>query len=299
MAVGRASSQSLPFPGNRAFTLVELLVVIGIIALLISILMPALNAARQHAQMVQCLSNMRQLGLACAMYSNANGGNVVPLDYADPVKSTASAEVSSDFWATILVAYGLVPYPGTVSNEGAAGNTVFKCPSGVVELPYNSGPADDQPAARNDMNGARGCAMGSTYLQPGLVVYTWYGMNGDTSTDWTIPVHRVPPDGSPTVLRYPKLQQFHDSSDLVFMYDGVFAHEASVNANRINARHMNMTMTNLLFFDGHAESVSTTSLPSINPHTLGDAGRNADAVTAFSLTNLEANFPWPHWRTNQ
>src|ERR1041385_399201 len=63
---------------QTGFTLVELLVVIGIIALLISILLPSLNRARETANRVKCGSNMRQIGQAMLLYSNENKAKYPP-----------------------------------------------------------------------------------------------------------------------------------------------------------------------------------------------------------------------------
>jgi prepilin-type processing-associated H-X9-DG protein/prepilin-type N-terminal cleavage/methylation domain-containing protein len=78
MYLGRAAvtriSKTAAAAGNcrRAFTLVELLVVIGIIALLLSILIPTLSKARESAQTLKCLSNLKTLGQAMQMYASAN-----------------------------------------------------------------------------------------------------------------------------------------------------------------------------------------------------------------------------------
>jgi prepilin-type N-terminal cleavage/methylation domain-containing protein len=70
---------------RRGFSLVELLVVIGIIAVLVSLLMPALARARQHANSVKCQSNLHQVGAALMIYSNTYRGWLYPVGEKDPL----------------------------------------------------------------------------------------------------------------------------------------------------------------------------------------------------------------------
>jgi prepilin-type N-terminal cleavage/methylation domain-containing protein/prepilin-type processing-associated H-X9-DG protein len=69
----RRVARTSPRRHQQGFTLVELLVVIGIIALLISILLPSLGRAREQARDVNCKSNMRQIWTACLMFAQENG----------------------------------------------------------------------------------------------------------------------------------------------------------------------------------------------------------------------------------
>jgi prepilin-type N-terminal cleavage/methylation domain-containing protein/prepilin-type processing-associated H-X9-DG protein len=83
---------------SRAFTLVELLVVIGIIALLIAILLPSLSAARESAAAVKSLSNLRQLAIGVQQYKNANRGLY-------PAHSSPSTDVPRTRWPDKIFPY--------------------------------------------------------------------------------------------------------------------------------------------------------------------------------------------------
>ena len=86
---------------TSGFTLVELLVVIGIIAILIAILMPALTKAREQAYRTQCASNMRQIMLACMMYSNDNKQGYYMWRYNDDSLECLFPQYLKDYSVTI------------------------------------------------------------------------------------------------------------------------------------------------------------------------------------------------------
>ena len=94
--------------GAAGFTLVELLVVIGIIAVLISILLPSLARARAQAKQTACLSNLRQIGLAVEMYAGANEGAFPPAQHT----------AAPTGWLTVLQPYGATPAVRLCPDDG-------------------------------------------------------------------------------------------------------------------------------------------------------------------------------------
>ncbi|HLL89670.1 MAG TPA: type II secretion system protein [Tepidisphaeraceae bacterium] len=107
---------SRPRRPDRAFTLVELLVVIGVIALLIGILMPALSKAREQANKTKCLAHLRSLGQAMVLYAN---------DFRDRLPNTNPPGTSNQIAATIQIDYVLTKFRETY----ARADDVFRCAS--------------------------------------------------------------------------------------------------------------------------------------------------------------------------
>src|SRR3954469_23807997 len=128
---------------RAAFTLVELLVVIGIIALLIAMLLPALNKAREGARSVACLSNMKQIATATIMYANDNKSQMPNIANwlcwsrkVDPITGISNPSAADQN----ISMSSLTPYLGAKQVDHVATNqdanrvnekleNVYRCPS--------------------------------------------------------------------------------------------------------------------------------------------------------------------------
>jgi prepilin-type processing-associated H-X9-DG protein/prepilin-type N-terminal cleavage/methylation domain-containing protein len=239
-------------PCASAFTLVELLVVIGIIGLLISILLPALNRAREQSKSIKCLSNLRSLGQAAFMYANQSGGYF-------PISRNAPA----DEWDFTQTANGIIP---GILWQGRTNLAVQQCPSYDARSPTKTDLFTGYNYNTSYIGGGLNevTPLGHPHVRPAKVGSirrsAEIAMFGDGQYF----------GGTNKYMRAPILVSKSDIGDGVGL--------ATRTAGTQGYRHL--TRTNVCYCDGHAESVSDRFTA---------AGTSSGGTITYSTSNVAAD----------
>lgn len=233
---------------RSGFTLIEMLVVISIITLLIAILLPALRLARNSARSVQCLSNLRQMGIAIHSYTIAYD-DVLPLVFerssGDPLID--SPETSGIGWS----------WAGLLHKESQTPVNLFQCL------------ADETPA--REVQDLWGQATSVSYA----ATFFFWGNTSVARPPWSVPAMEPPRfSDEPRHLRLADIQKpsrvqnvwdgarvAYSASTLAGAKTNWPVHIATGSVHREMWRHYPGTLTrytdygpNALFVDGHATS---------------------------------------------
>jgi prepilin-type N-terminal cleavage/methylation domain-containing protein/prepilin-type processing-associated H-X9-DG protein len=322
-------------PRRKGFTLIELLVVIAIIAVLIAILLPALSAAREQANIAKCLSNLRQIGQGMGMYTVDNNGWGIP----GFIRKNPTGGRGEETWFTILTAKNYVKgvpsildlvgvQPGDATPGDTAWDTPTSCPLDSV---FRCPSADDYAYSftdpgttitskldrRNSFAWRRQSLLVNTLAfsqSNAKMVDCWYAGNFilnayaySVANEKThlhdqdaFPMRTIQHDRSPNrIYGGPliKTSQIKHSAEMAMIFDGFECH--NYETNNISLRHSRGKVCNFLFADGHAQSITGRAKNDGTVDTYGlpngHTSANSDLRSAATLVNC----PFPKWRLDQ
>ncbi|HAI12815.1 MAG TPA: hypothetical protein DCM28_13995 [Phycisphaerales bacterium] len=228
-------------PEKKAFTLIELLVVISIISILISILLPALGAARKSARAMQCLTLMKQYASANFIYAGDHNGWYVPF------RNTTSGVTTQTTWQKVEYFQELIK--------------ARKTPNGGSQYYYARAACPDATESQATMTA-------SGYVDITLS----YGANSTWDSSWSYPTYKTIGGQTYRLITQSDLDQLNVSKKVMYC-DAV---DWQINGNRVDKwtgldsttrqsvsgyngcmsfRHSNGRVMNASFYDGHAAAV--------------------------------------------
>ena len=240
---------------ERAFTLVELLIVIAIIAILAGLLFPAITAAVETAQSLECRNNLKEIAQAVLRYASENDGVIVP----------AYDEEAGLRWANILVMRGYVKATNLVAKpneDPLEQRSILLCPS---TLSVKNTTTTAPPVSPFDDEAQGWFELGNATHKVACSYY-WNGCTDDELDYWRqFPSLLIPKDdpnnNKRQFLHY--LTEIRQLTTFVMAMDGIFMDAQKLeNRGRIAARHRGKygkrSRTNIVFYDGHAEEYEWT-----------------------------------------